>query len=104
MRIVCRIHLQPSRNATGINTADITIVIATTAPAISFVAVMVASRGLRPSSILTWTASTTTMALSTTIPIARTSANNVSRLMEKSNVCIKANVPTKATGTAPVLM
>ena len=50
--------------------------------------------------IFTCTASTTTMALSTTIPIASTSANSVSILMEKPNICIKKKVPTSETGTA----
>ena len=40
------------------------------------------------------------MASSTTIPIAKTKANNVSRLMENPNNCKKKNVPIIATGTA----
>ncbi|MNY79298.1 hypothetical protein D3C86_2198690 [compost metagenome] len=40
------------------------------------------------------------MASSTTIPMARTRANKVSRLIEKPNNCIKKNVPIIATGTA----
>ena len=40
------------------------------------------------------------MASSTTIPIAKTNANKVNKLIEKPNICIKAKVPTKETGTA----
>ncbi|MNN22035.1 hypothetical protein D3C81_1353780 [compost metagenome] len=91
----------PSINATGINTADITKVIDIIAPVISLMADIVAERGFSFFfSILAWTASTTTIASSTTIPMASTSANNVSRLIEKPNTCIKKNVPTIETGTA----
>ncbi|MNE09789.1 hypothetical protein D3C80_1024760 [compost metagenome] len=71
------------------------------APVISLMAEVVANLGGRLlCSILACTASTTTIASSTTIPIASTSANNVNRLMEKPKSCIKKNVPTIATGTA----
>ncbi|MNF05253.1 hypothetical protein D3C80_2049400 [compost metagenome] len=40
------------------------------------------------------------MALSTTIPIANTSAKRVRRLIENPNICIKNNAPIKHTGTA----
>src|SRR5512145_2940444 len=46
------------------------------------------------------TFSTTTMASSTTMPIASTSPNRLSALMEKPNRCIIAKVPTTETGTA----
>ncbi len=46
------------------------------------------------------TFSTTTMASSTTIPMARTSPNNDSVLIEKPNASRTANVPTTETGTA----
>ena len=52
------------------------------------------------SSIFTWTASTTTIALSTTIPIANTNANRVIRLIDNPNICITKNDPIKETGTA----
>ena len=88
-------------NDTGINTADITSVMAMMAPPISPMAASVASMALRCSScILACTASTTTMALSTTMPMASTSANSVSRLMLKPIICMKNSVPTSATGTA----
>ncbi|MNL47048.1 hypothetical protein D3C87_1698140 [compost metagenome] len=71
------------------------------APVISLMADVVASFGDRCSfSILACTASTTTIASSTTIPMARTSANSVSKLIEKPNNCMKKKVPTIATGTA----
>ena len=53
-----------------------------------------------PSSSLACTASTTTMASSTTIPIAKIKANNVSRLIEYPNRFKKKNVPIIDTGTA----
>ncbi|MNL52442.1 hypothetical protein D3C87_1756220 [compost metagenome] len=86
---------------TGRNTAAITNVMDTMAPVISCMASAVAILGGRClCSILAWTASTTTIASSTTIPIANTNANNVRRLMEKPNNCIKKKVPKIATGTA----
>ena len=46
------------------------------------------------------TFSTTTMASSTTIPMASTRPNSVSVLMEKPNASRIAKVPTMDTGTA----
>src|SRR5256712_8566315 len=46
------------------------------------------------------TFSTTTIASSTTMPIASTSPNRLSALIEKPNMYITPNVPTTATGTA----
>ena len=46
------------------------------------------------------TFSTTTMASSTTMPIASTSPNRVSALIEKPNTCMTAKVPITETGTA----
>ena len=46
------------------------------------------------------TFSTTTIASSTTMPIASTRPNSVSALIEKPNSCITAKVPTTDTGTA----
>ena len=57
--------------------------------------------GLSPvRSIFECAASTTTIASSTTIPMASTSANRVSRLMVNPKSCIKKKVPMMATGTA----
>ena len=52
--------------------------------------------------ILAWTASTTTMASSTTTPMARTRAKRVMRLMESPNMSMKKKVPIRETGTARV--
>src|SRR5690606_9039861 len=93
----------PDKNATGTNTADMTSVIAITAAPTSLIAANVASIGGRcSSSIFAKTASTTTIPLSTTIPMASTSANNVNRFMEKPISCIKNSAPTKLTGTARI--
>ncbi len=40
------------------------------------------------------------MASSTTMPMARTSPNRLSALIEKPNRCMTAKVPTMETGTA----
>ncbi|MNT95952.1 hypothetical protein D3C72_2379350 [compost metagenome] len=70
-------------NATGMNTEHSTSTMATTGPLTSFIAWMVASRGGLPSFIMMRsTFSSTTMASSTTIPIASTMPNSVSVLME----------------------
>jgi hypothetical protein len=88
-------------NDTGMNTADITSVMAMMAPLISFIAFSVALRGPRPVfSILACTASITTMALSTTIPMASTRAKRVIRLREKPSRSMKKKVPTSDTGMA----
>ena len=52
------------------------------------------------SSILTCTASTTTIALSTTIPIANTKAKSVIKLIDSPNNCITKKDPINETGTA----
>ena len=71
------------------------------APVISFIAFSVAFFGPMPSSVIfACTASTTTIALSTTIPMAITRANKVIRLSEKPMVCMKKKVPINETGTA----
>ncbi|MNN16944.1 hypothetical protein D3C81_1301030 [compost metagenome] len=56
--------------------------------------------GVSPSSMLRSTFSTTTIASSTTIPMASTSPNSDSALIEKPNACISPKVPTIDTGTA----
>ncbi len=66
----------------------------------SFMATLVASRGDRPSAMCRSTFSTTTIASSTTMPMASTSPNNDSVLMEKPNASSTANVPMTETGTA----
>ena len=71
------------------------------APLISDMAISVARSGSKfSSSIFACTASTTTIALSTTIPIANTRANNVIKFKLMPKNCMKKNVPIKDTGTA----
>jgi hypothetical protein len=63
----------------------------------------VASFGERPSSLITRsTFSTTTMASSTSRPIASTMPNMVSVLIEKPKAAITPKVPSSTTGTAMV--
>src|SRR6267142_2341979 len=59
-----------------------------------------AACGFKPCSILRSMFSTTTMASSTTIPVASTKPNKVSELIEKPASSSTASVPTIATGTA----
>src|SRR5580658_2396244 len=89
-------------NAVGTNTAESTSAIPTTGPVNSSIALRAASLGDRPSSIWRPTPSTTTIASSTTNPMANTSPNRESVLIEKPNSGKKTNVPTKATGTANI--
>ncbi len=73
---------------------------AMTAGVTSSMARKAASRGEYPSSMSRSTFSTTTIASSTTMPIASTRPNSDSVLIEKPNAHITANVPTSDTGTA----
>ena len=92
--------MTPVRKAIGTNTAHSTSAIAMIGPDTSFIAWCAAASGLRPSSMLRSTFSTTTIASSTTMPIASTSPNSVSVLIEKPSRYSAANVPTIDTGTA----
>ena len=66
----------PGSNATGTNTASSTSVVAMIGPVTCIIALRAASAGSRPSSCMSrCTFSTTTMASSTTRPIAKISAN-----------------------------
>ena len=89
----------PSRKPTGRNTATSTAVVAITAKATCAVPRRAATSGGSPRSARRWMFSTTTMASSTTSPIASTSANNVNRLIEKSNAYSAMNAATRHTGT-----
>ena len=93
----------PPRNATGTNTAHKMSAIAMTGPETSAMAFVVAARASMPP-CARWcsTASTTTMASSTTIPIASTMPNSVSVLMVKPNRVNAAKVATSETGTASI--
>ncbi|MNX60923.1 hypothetical protein D3C86_918420 [compost metagenome] len=72
------------------------------APLISFIASCVAFNGdnLGLLSIFACTASITTIASSTTTPMAKTKANKVIRLRVMPKNCINTNVPIRDTGTA----
>src|SRR6185369_13552851 len=87
-------------NATGTNTAHSTSVIAMIGRLTSFIATLVASSGERPSSMWRSTFSTTTIASSTTMPMASTRPNSESVLIENPNASSTANVPMTDTGTA----
>ena len=69
-------------------------------PLTSSIALYDASRGERPASMLRSTFSTTTIASSTTMPMASTSPNSDSVLIEKPKPSRTANVPTIEIGTA----
>ena len=80
------------------NTAMKTSVHEMTATDTSLMAWRVASRAsLRPPSIFAITASTTTMASSTTVPMASTRANSVRILSEKPASLTMAKVPSSET-------
>src|SRR5437016_1718677 len=81
-------------------TAESTSATPTTTPETSRIACNVASRGAIPSSIWRSTASTTTIASSTTSPIASTNPKSESVLIENPNKGNKTNRPTSETGTA----
>src|SRR3974390_642944 len=81
-------------------TAQRTSAVAIIGPVTSLMACLAAAAGDNPSAILRSTFSTTTIASSTTIPIASTSPNNDRLLIENPTASITANVPTSDTGTA----
>ena len=83
------------------DTADSTAATPMSAPVIWPIVLMVASRGGSASSSMTRaTFSTTTMASSTSRPIASTMPNIVSVLMLNPNAAMTPNVPSRTTGTA----
>jgi hypothetical protein len=89
--------------AAGTNTAASTSEIAMMGLVIWSMALRVASLGDRCSSrISRSTDSMTTMASSTTIPMASTMPNNVSWLIENPKICMPMNAPMSATGTTSV--
>ena len=71
--------------AIGTNTAHSTSAMAMIGPVTSLIAFSVASRGARPASMLRSTFSTTTIASSTTMPMASTRPNSDRALIEKPN-------------------
>ena len=90
----------PPMNATGMNTAARISAMLTTGPDTSSIAFIVASRGARPFSMWCSTASTTTIASSTTRPMASTSPKSDSVLSEKPSAGKTMKVPISDTGTA----
>ena len=86
--------------AVGTNTAQSTRVMAMIAPVTSSIALRLASRGERPMAIHRSTFSTTTMASSTTTPMARTRPNSDRLLSENPSSTMQASVPISETGTA----
>src|SRR5512140_3668078 len=87
-------------NAVGTNTAQSTSAVAMMGLVTSLIARLAASTGASPSAIFLSTFSTTTIASSTTIPMASTSPNNDRLLIENPSASITAKVPTRETGTA----
>ena len=83
----------PVMKAAGTNTAHSTSAMAIKRGAHLVHASCAASRGERPAAMLRSTFSTTTMASSTTMPIASTSPNSERLLSEKPNTAMKKNVP-----------
>src|SRR6267142_1611279 len=90
----------PPMKAMGINTEDKTSAMPMTGVVTSSIALMVASLGVNPCSMLCSTASTTTIASSTTSPMARMSPKRDRVLIEKPSKGKMANVPISDTGTA----
>src|SRR5580692_5318732 len=89
----------PGKNDTGTNTEISTRDVAITALVTSRMASEVALCGSQCSAAM-WrcTFSITTMASSTTRPVASVMPNMVSELIEKSKILMKAKVPTRETG------
>ena len=90
----------PGRKATGTNTAISTAEVAMIGPTTSFIAATAASTGDKPRSSWRSTFSTTTVASSTTSPIASTMPSMVTMLSEKPIASMAASVKTSETGIA----
>src|ERR1700704_6105925 len=94
-----KIPVVPGKSATGTNTATSTSEVAITAPATSFIATDAALCGsVMPSTMCRSTFSITTIASSTTSPVASVIPKSVSVLMENPNALMKIKVPTSDTG------
>src|SRR6202171_4763110 len=94
-----RMPVVPGKSATGTNTATNTSDVATTAPATSFIATDAALCGsVMPSTMCRSTFSITTIASSTTSPVASVMPNSVSVLIENPKALMKMKVPTSDTG------
>ncbi|MCY1529078.1 hypothetical protein D9M68_642060 [compost metagenome] len=90
--------VRPGVKAKGAYTAAKVSVMATMAKPISRAPLIAASNGFMPSSIWRKMFSSTTIASSTTRPMASTMASRVSVLIEKPNRYISAQAPTSDTG------
>src|SRR5215469_13124191 len=94
-----RIPVVPGKKETGTNTEIRTSEVATTALATSDMAAEVAVReSVRSESMWRCAFSMTTIASSTTNPVASVIPNRVSELIEKPNILMNANVPISETG------
>ena len=92
--------MDPGMSNTGRNTAARTRDVATTAPASSAMASSAAPCGSAPSSIRPAMSSLTTMASSTTMPVASTSPNRIRLLRFDPLSRTTTRLPIRATGTA----
>ena len=90
----------PVTKAVGTNTAVSTSAMAMSAEPTSSMLLLAASRGDRPAAILRSTFSTTTIASSTTMPMASTRPNSDRLLSVKPNSSITKKVPISDTGMA----
>ena len=90
----------PPKKQHGMNTELSTSVMARIGPVISPIALIVAVRASSPVAIWRSIFSSTTIASSTTMPIASTRPNSVRLFSEKPNAAMIANVPISDTGTS----
>ena len=91
----------PGRKAAGTKIEAMTSTVAITGLTTSPMAAIVASFGARCCWVMfRSTFSTTTMASSTTMPMASTRPKRVSRLMENPRASMSGKVPRRATTTA----
>ena len=90
--------VRPPRKPIGAYTAASVMVIEITGPTISRAPFNEAWTGGMPSSRWRWMFSTTTMASSTTRPIASTIASSVRRLKEKPAISISVQTPISDSG------
>ena len=93
--------MSPGITRVGTNTASSTSVVATTAPPTWCMAFDAASLGGNPSSsMMRIVFSTTTMASSTTMPMARINPNRLRLLIDRPAASMTENVPIRETGIA----
>ena len=93
--------VSPGMTIVGMNTASSTSVVATTAPPTSYIVLLAASFGGRPSSaMIRVVLSTTMIASSTTMPMAKMSPNRLRLLIDNPAASMTAKVPINDTGIA----